>query len=98
MNHASKHSDSIKEYMSLVKNVAFCYIILALIAGVAVKYIRDHCRDVKAEKIKFLDARGYITTDKGVRYFTDCLDDRLFVITHAGHGMVAAGPLGDCDG
>ena len=97
MNPASRHNGSIREYTSLVKPLAFLYTVIVLIAGMAVKSISDHQRDSRAEEIKLVDARGYITTDKGVRYFTECIEGRTFVITHAGYGMVAAGPIGECD-
>jgi len=36
-------------------------------------------------------------TDKGVRYFYDCIDGNKFIVTIAGHGKVLAGPIDKCE-
>jgi len=40
---------------------------------------------------------GWNKSDKGVRYFYECIDGNKFIVTGAGHGLVLAGPVGKCE-
>ena len=44
------------------------------------------------------DNRVYHTNEDNVKYFKTCVENHLFIATHAGHGReVLAGPIGECE-
>lgn len=36
-------------------------------------------------------------SELGVKYFVECIEGHLFIVTGAGHGWVTGGPIGKCE-